>query len=86
MSLFLLEEHIKMVPYAISIGSLYAILYARLTIYFEVGMGSKYQLNLRSLNSVGVKHILKYFRRMRDYMLVQKSEILIVTECTNTDL
>ena len=75
-----------MVPYAISIGSLYAILYARLTIYFAVGMGSKYQLNLRSLNSGGVKHILKYFRRMRDYMLVHKSEILIVTECTNTDL
>ena len=75
-----------MVPYATSIGSLYAILYARLTIYFAVGMGSKYQLNLRSLNSVGVKHILKYFRRMRDYMLVHKSEILIVIECTNTDL
>ena len=75
-----------MVPYAISIGSLYAILYARLTIYFAVGMVSKYQLNLRSLNSVGAKHILKYFRRMRDYMLVHKSEILIVIECTNTDL
>ena len=75
-----------MVPYAISIGSLYAILYARLTIYFVVGMVSKYQLNLRSLNLVGVKHILKYLRRMRDYMLVHKSEILIVTRCTNTDL
>ena len=75
-----------MVPYAISIGSLYAILYARLTIYFAVAMVSKYQLNLRSLNLVGVKHILKYLRRMRDYMLVHKSEILIVTGCTNTDL
>ena len=75
-----------MVPYAISIGSLYAILYARLTIYFTVGMVSKYQLNLRSLNLVGVKHILKYFRRMRDYMLVHKSEILLVIGCTNTNL
>ena len=75
-----------MVPYAISIGSLYAILYARLTIYFTVGMVKKYQLNLSSLNSVGVKHILKYLRRMRDYMLVHKSEILIVIRCTNTDL
>ena len=75
-----------MVPYAISIGSLYAILYARLTIYFVVGMVSKYQLNLRSLNLVGVKHILKYLRRMRDYMLVHKSEILIVTGCINIDL
>ena len=75
-----------MVSYAISIESLYAILYATLTIYFAVGMVSKYQLNLRSLNLVGVKHILKYLRRMRDYMLVHRSETLIITGCTNTDL
>ena len=75
-----------MVPYAISIGSLYAILYARLTIYFAVDLVSKYQLNQRSLNLVGVKHILKYLRRMRDYMLVHKSEVLMVIGCTNTDL
>ena len=75
-----------MVSYTISIGSLYAILYARLTIYFAVSMVSKHQLNLRSLNLVGIKHILKYFRRMRDYMLVHRSETLIITGCTNTDL
>ena len=75
-----------MVPYTISIGSLYAILYARLTIYFAVGLVRKYQLNQRSLNLVGVKHILKYLRRMRDYMLVHQSEDLIVTGCTNTNL
>ena len=45
-----------MVPYTISIGSPYAMLYTRLNIYFVVV--SKYQLNLRSLNLVGVKHIL----------------------------
>ena len=73
-------------PFAISIGSLYAMLYARLNIYFAVGMVSKYQLNLRSLNLVGVKHILKYLRRIRDYMLVHQSEDLMVTGCTNTDL
>ena len=75
-----------MVPYTISIGSLYAMLYTRLNIYFAVDMVSKYQLNLRSLNLVGVKHILKYLRRMRDYMLVHKNEVLMVTGCTNTDL
>ena len=75
-----------MVPNTISIGSLYAMLYTRLNIYFAVGMVSKYQLNQRSLNLVGVKHILKYLRRMRDYMLVHKSEVLIITGCTNTDL
>ena len=75
-----------MVPNTISIGSLYAILYSRLNIYSAVGMISKYQLNLRSLNLVGVKHILKYLRRMRDYMFVHKSEVLMVIGCTNADL
>ena len=46
------------------------MLYARLNIYFAVGMVSKYKLNLRSLNLVVVKHILKYLRRMKDYMFV----------------
>ena len=75
-----------MVPYTILKGSLYAMLYIRLNIYFVVGMVSKYQLNLRSLNLLEVKHILKYLRRMRDYMLVHQSEDLMVTGCTNTDL
>ena len=75
-----------MVPYTISIGSLYAMLYTRSNIYFMVGMVSKYQLNQRSLNLGGVKHILKYLRRMTDYMLIHKSEVLMVTGCTNIDL
>ena len=75
-----------MVPYTISIGSLDAMLYTRLNIYFVLGMVSKYQLNQRSLNLVGVKHILKYLRRMRDYMLVHLNEDLMVTDCTNIDL
>ena len=59
----------KKVPYTMLIGSLnYAMLYARPNIYFAVGMVSKYQLNLGSLNLVGVKHILKYLKRMRDYI------------------
>ena len=81
-----MEEHIKMVHYTKSIGSLYAMLNTRLNIYFAVGIVSKYQLNQRSLNLVGVKHILKYLKRMRDYMFVHKSEVLIVTGCTNIDL
>ena len=62
------------------------MLYTRLNIYFAVDMVSKYQLNLRLLNLVGVKHILKYLRRMRDNMLVTQSEGLMVTGCTNIDL
>ena len=75
-----------MVPYTILKGSLYAMLYIMINIYFAVGMVSKYQLNLRSLNLVGVKHILKYLKRRRDYMLVHQSEDLMVTSCANTDL
>ena len=75
-----------MVPYTKFIGSLYAMLNTRLNIYFAVDMVSKYQLNQRSFNLVEVKPILKYLRRMRDYMLVHKSEVLMVIGCTNTDL
>ena len=60
------------------------MLYTRLNIYFVVV--SKYQLNLRSLNLVGVNKILKYLRRMRDYMLVRQSEDLMVTGYSNNDL
>ena len=76
----------RTVPYTMLIGSLnYAMLYTRPNIYFAMGMVIKYQLNLRSLNLVGVKHILKYLRRTKDYMLAHQSEDLMVTGCTNTD-
>ena len=75
----------KKVPYTMLIGSLdYAMLYARPNIYFAVGMVSIYQLNPGLLSLAGEKHILKYLRR--DYMLVQQSEDLIVTGCTNTNM
>ena len=77
----------KTIPYIMLKGSLsYAILYARPSIYFVMGMVSKYQLNPRSLNLVGVKHILKYLRRMRDYMLILQNEDFLVAGFTNIDL
>ena len=62
------------------------MLYTRLNIYFAVGMVSKYQLNLRSLNLVGIKHILKYLRTISDNMLVHQSEDLMVIGYTNIGL
>ena len=59
--------------------------YIRLNIYFAVDMVSKYQLNLRAFNLVGVKHIFKYLTIMRGYMLVHQSDDLMVTSCTNID-
>ena len=61
----------KTVPYTMLKGSLnYAMLYTRPNIYFAVGVVGKYQFKSRLLNLVGVKHILKYLRRMMNYMLV----------------
>ena len=48
------------------------MLYTRLNIYFAVSMLSKYQLNQRSLNLVGVKHILIYLRNEGLYACLQK--------------
>ena len=77
----------RTVPYTMLIGSLnYVMLYTRPNIYFAMGMVCKYQLNPESLNLVGVKHILKYLKRTRDYMLIHQSKDLMVTGCTNTDL
>ena len=77
----------RTVPYTMLIGSLnYAMLYTRPNIYFAMGMVCKYQLIPESLNLVVVKHILKYLKRTRDYMLIHQSEDLMVIGCTNTDL
>jgi len=70
--------------YASAVGSLmYVILCTRPDICFAVGMVSRYQSNLRSTHWVAVKHILKYFRRTRDYMLVDHCEDLTTTSYTN---
>ena len=59
------------VPYASVVGSLmYAILCTRLNICFKVGKVSRYQFNLGPEHWTTVKHILKYLRRMRDYVLL----------------
>ena len=64
-------EKMKAVPYASVVGSLmYAMLCTRLDICFTVGMVSKYQSNLGQEHWIAVKHIIKYLKRTRDYMLV----------------
>ena len=73
------EENImRQVPYVSAVGSLmYAMLCTRLDICYLVGMVSRYQLNPRPKYWQAVKHILKYLRRMRDYMLIYWCEDLI---------
>ena len=57
--------------YASAIGSLmYAMLCTRPDICYVVGIVSCYQSNPRMGRWIEVKHILKYLRKTRDYMLV----------------
>ena len=65
------KEHMQSVPYASALVSLmYVMLYTRPYICFEVGMVSRYQFNPSPKHRMVVKHILKYLRRMKDYVFV----------------
>ena len=65
------KEHMQSVPYASALVSLmYVMLYTRSYICFEVGMVSRYQFNPSPKHRMVVKHILKYLRRMKDYVFV----------------
>ena len=65
------EEDMRRIPYASTIGSLmYAMLCTRPDICYAVGIVSRYQSNPGMGHWIAVKHILKYLRRTRDYMLV----------------
>ena len=68
----------RQIPYAFAVGSLmYVMLCTRPNICYSVGMVSRYQSNAGPKHWQAVKHILKYLRRMRDYMLVYRCEELI---------
>ena len=64
---------------------MYVILCTRPDIYFVVGMVSIYQSDPGEEHWLTVKHILKYLRRMRDYMLVHQNKIMEPVGYTNSD-
>ena len=65
------------IPYASAVGSLmYVMLCTRPDICFVVGMVSRYQSDPGEEHWTAVKHIFKYLRRTRDYMLVYHDESL----------
>ena len=65
------RERMSKVPYASAVGSLmYAMLCTRPDICHAVGMVSRYQANPGLKHWQAVKHILKYLKRTRNYMLV----------------
>ena len=66
------------VPYASIVGSLmYTMLYTRSDICFAIGMVRRYQSNPGLEHWTVVKHILKYLRRIKDYMLMYGGDELI---------
>ena len=74
------ERMMRQIPYASVMGSLvYAMLCTRLDICYSIGMISQYQLNPRPKHWEAVKHILKYLRRAKEYMLVYYCKGLIPT-------
>ena len=80
------KEYMKTVPYASVVGSLmYVMLCTRLDICYSVGIVSRYQCNLGREHWTTVKHILKYLRRTRDYMLVCHGDELTPIGYTDFD-
>ncbi|KAL4011215.1 hypothetical protein IC575_028264 [Cucumis melo] len=79
-------EDTRKVPYASALGSLmYAMLCTRPDICFLVGMVRRYQSNLGCDHWTTVKNILKYLKRIKDYMLVYSTKDLILARYTDSD-
>ena len=82
------EERDRMagVPYTSVVGSLmYAMLCTGPDSYFAIGMVSRYQSNLDLEHWTAVKHIFKYLRRTKDYMLMYGRDELILISYTDSD-
>ena len=76
----------RRVPYASAVGSLmYAMLCTRPDICCVVGVVSRFQSNPGPDHWMAVKHILKYLKRTRDYMLVYSGENLNLLGYADSD-
>ena len=79
-------ERMRGILYTSPVGSLmYAMLCTRPDIYFAMGMVCIYQYDPSEEHWIAVKHILKYLRRTRDYMLVYQDESLEPIGYTDSD-
>ena len=76
----------KTVSYASAVGSLmYVMLCTSLVICYSIGIVSRYQSNLGREHWIVVKHILKYLKRTRDYMLVYHGDELTLIGYTDSN-
>ena len=80
------RSRIEGISYASAVGSLmYAMLCTRPDMCFVVGMVSRYQSNPGLEHWTVVKHILKYLKRTKDYMLMYGKDELIPVGYTNSE-
>ena len=80
------EEDMRRVPYSSVVGSLnYSMLCTRPDICYAIGIVSHYQSNPGLVHWIAVKHILKYLRRMRNYMLIYSGADLNPIGYTDSD-
>ena len=80
------EEDMRQVPYTSAVGSLmYSMLCTRPYIYYAIGIVSRYQSNPGLAHWIAVKHILKYLRRTRNYMLIYSGAYLNPIGYTDSD-
>ncbi|CAA0830837.1 cysteine-rich RLK (RECEPTOR-like protein kinase) 8, partial [Striga hermonthica] len=79
-------EDMKTVPYASEVGSLmYAMLCTRPDISYAVGLVARYQSNPGREHWSAVKHILKYLRKTKEYMLVYRADSLLPLGYSDSD-
>ena len=80
------KERMSRIPFASAVGSLmYAMLCTMPDICYAGGIVSRYQSDPEEEHWITVKHILKYLRRTRDYMLVYSSGSLETIGYTDSD-
>lgn len=80
------KQFMSRVPYALAVGSLmYAMFCTRPDICFAVAIVSRFQSKLGPNHWTAVKHIFKYLKRTRDYMLVYSGGDLIPIGYTDSD-
>ncbi|XP_038685738.1 uncharacterized protein LOC119985521 [Tripterygium wilfordii] len=79
------KREMSKVPYASVVGSLmYAMLCTRPDICYAVGLVSSNQSNPGLHHWTAVKHIFKYLRRTKDYMLVCRSDEIVPVGYTDS--
>ena len=79
-------DSMRNIPYALAVGSLmYAMLCTRPDICYSVGIVIRYQSNSGLKHRESVKHILKYLRRTKNYMLVYSGSDLMPVGYIDSD-